>query len=209
MSTPPPAPPLWHHVFLADLTAAHRPRHHHRRPGHRRPTPTPTPDAQSIRLHLINGGQHQHLPHRPEPVQHLHLHHETDFSLQLDTQDDTHSPASTHLSSTHSLSPNSGSAPQLSQPAYDGREPHARIEFNNRFSYPFACLVLMLIGVPLGLSSKRGGKSTGFVLTLLLVFTYYLLSHLGVAFAKSGKLSPFLGVWGANLIFAAFGAILL
>ena len=53
----------------------------------------------------------------------------------------------------------------------------ARIEFNIRFSYPFACLVLMLIGVPLGLSSKRGGKSTGFVLTLLLVFSYYLLSN--------------------------------
>ena len=67
----------------------------------------------------------------------------------------------------------------------------------------------MLIGVPLGLSSKRGGKSTGFVLTLLLVFAYYLISNLGVAFAKSGKLSPFLGVWGANLIFAAFGIILL
>src|ERR1035441_10714447 len=67
----------------------------------------------------------------------------------------------------------------------------------------------MLIGVPLGLSSRRGGKSTGFVLTLLLVFAYYLLSQIGVGFAKSGKLSPFLGVWGANLIFTAFGIILL
>ena len=67
----------------------------------------------------------------------------------------------------------------------------------------------MLIGVPLGLSSKRGGKSTGFVLTLLLVFAYYLLSNVGVAFAKSGKLSPLIGVWGANIIFAAFGSLLL
>ncbi len=67
----------------------------------------------------------------------------------------------------------------------------------------------MLVGVPLGLSSKRGGKSTGFVLTILLVFIYYFLSSIGVAFAKTGKLSPFLGVWGANLIFAAAGAFLL
>jgi LPS export ABC transporter permease LptG len=67
----------------------------------------------------------------------------------------------------------------------------------------------MLIGVPLGLSSKRGGKSTGFVLTVLLVFVYYLLSTVGVTFAKSGKVSPFLGVWGANIIFAAFGSLLL
>ena len=35
----------------------------------------------------------------------------------------------------------------------------------------------MLVGVPLGLSSHRGGKSTGFVVTLLLVFAYYRLSR--------------------------------
>jgi hypothetical protein len=38
----------------------------------------------------------------------------------------------------------------------------------------------MLVGVPLGLSSKRGGKGTGFVVTLLLVFVYYFLSSVGV-----------------------------
>jgi LPS export ABC transporter permease LptG len=85
----------------------------------------------------------------------------------------------------------------------------ARIELNLRFSYPFACIVLMLIGVPLGLSSRRGGKSIGVVLTLLLVFAYYLISNIGVEFAKSGKLSPVLGVWAANLIFTAFGILLL
>jgi LPS export ABC transporter permease LptG len=58
-------------------------------------------------------------------------------------------------------------------------------------------------------SPQRGGKSTGFVLTILLVFIYYFLSLVGGAFAQSGKLSPFLGVWGANLLFAAAGAILL
>jgi LPS export ABC transporter permease LptG len=41
------------------------------------------------------------------------------------------------------------------------------------------------------------------------VFVYYFLSSVGVAFAKTGKLSPFFGVWGANLIFAAAGALLL
>ncbi len=67
----------------------------------------------------------------------------------------------------------------------------------------------MLVGVPLGLSSRRGGKSTGFVLTILLVFVYYFLSSVGVALAGQGKLSPFLGVWGANLLFALAGALLL
>ena len=59
----------------------------------------------------------------------------------------------------------------------------------------------MLIGVPLGLSSKRGGKGTGFVLTLFLVFLYYFLSSVGIALATQGKLPPFFGVWGANIAF--------
>ena len=84
-----------------------------------------------------------------------------------------------------------------------------RIEFNRRISYPCACFVLMLVGVPLGLASRRSGKSTGFVLTLLLVFLYYTVSLIGVALARNGKLSPFLGVWGSNLIFTAAGALLL
>ena len=44
---------------------------------------------------------------------------------------------------------------------------------------PAACLVLAMVGIPLGLSARKGGKSTGFVLTILLVFVYYLFSLIG------------------------------
>ena len=40
------------------------------------------------------------------------------------------------------------------------------IEFHRRFALPTSCLVLALVGIPLGLSSKKGGKSAGFVLTI-------------------------------------------
>ena len=84
-----------------------------------------------------------------------------------------------------------------------------RIELGKRYSYPFACLVLMLVGVPLGISSKRGGKSAGFVLTIALVFVYYFLSSTGVALARQGKVPVELGVWAANLLFGACGLLLL
>jgi LPS export ABC transporter permease LptG/LPS export ABC transporter permease LptF len=83
------------------------------------------------------------------------------------------------------------------------------IELNNRFAYPSACLVLMLVGVPLGVASRRGGKSSGFVFTILLVLLYYVLSYTGIALSKQDKVSPFVGVWMANLIFAAAGIFLL
>jgi LPS export ABC transporter permease LptG/LPS export ABC transporter permease LptF len=83
------------------------------------------------------------------------------------------------------------------------------IELNSRFSYPAACVVLMLVGVPLGVISRRGGKSSGFVFTLLLVILYYILSYTGVSLARQNKLPVFVGVWLANLSFAAAGIFLL
>jgi len=83
------------------------------------------------------------------------------------------------------------------------------IEFHRRISFPTACLVLMLVGVPLGLSSKRGGKGTGFVVTLLLVFVYYFLSIIGTGMARGDKVPAALGVWGANILFTIAGVLLI
>jgi len=83
------------------------------------------------------------------------------------------------------------------------------IEFQRRFALPTSCLVLALVGIPLGLSSKKGGKSGGFVLTILLVLAYYSVTLIGVSFARQGKVSPALGAWLANLVFFMTGALLL
>ena len=189
----------WRHVFLADLT---QPANPNITTAEQAIVFNPGPASpQGLRLHLLDGGQHQFSTTNPNSYT-ISTFASTDFPLQFDSQDDTHiSRVDTPL---HALS-----LRQLWQRAYNsGPANHslrnvdaraARIELNSRFSYPLACLVLMLIGVPLGLSSKRGGKSTGVVLTLFLVFAYYLLSLLGDAFAKSGKLSPVLGGLGRQL----------
>ena len=200
---------LWRHVFIADLTEPANPK-------------VTTADeaivtasvgasgASDLHMLLRDGGQHE-ISSTDLNQYNVSTFATSDLPLESDTQENAHlsrsdtpiqalpmkellARASTHAAAT---------ADELK-----AARPY-RIEFNKRFSYPFACLVLMLVGVPLGLSSKRGGKSTGFVLTILLVFLYYFLSSVGVAFASQGKLSPFLGVWGANFIFAIAGALLL
>ncbi|WP_420237287.1 LPS export ABC transporter permease LptG [Telmatobacter bradus] len=89
----------------------------------------------------------------------------------------------------------------------DGRR--YQLELQSRFSFPAACLVLMLVGVPLGVASRRGGKSSGFVFTVLLVFVYYFLSSTGMALGKQNKIPVLLSVWSANLLFASVGLFLL
>ncbi len=83
------------------------------------------------------------------------------------------------------------------------------IELHSRFAFPAACLVLMLVGVPVGAASRRGGKSSGFVFTILLVFVYYFLSSTGIALGRQNKLNAFFAVWSANLLFACAGTFLL
>lgn len=194
---------LWRHVFLADLT----------QPANPNITTADQAvvvngDQQSIRLHLINGGRHETSPTDPNQYN-ISTFTSTDLPIQTGEQDEPRLGRSDTPILALSLSElwHLGNSPDSDIPGRPARI--YRIEVNKRFSYPFACLVLMLVGVPLGLSSKRGGKSTGFVLTILLVFVYYFLSSVGIALAKNGKLSPFLGVWGANLLFAAAGALLL
>ena len=69
--------------------------------------------------------------------------------------------------------------------------------------------MLALVGIPLGLSSKKSGKSGGFVLTILLVFVYYVISLIGVSLARQGRVSPWFGAWLADLVFLALGIFLL
>ena len=73
------------------------------------------------------------------------------------------------------------------------------IELHNRFSYPAACLVLMLVGVPLGVASRRGGKSSAWVFTIALVVVYYSLALIGTALGRQDKIPVFAAVWMANL----------
>lgn len=85
----------------------------------------------------------------------------------------------------------------------------ARTELQQRIALPIACLVFALLGVPVGVRPRRGGRAAGFVLTILLICGYYLLFVAGVHFAQDGVLSPALGVWSANIVAFILALILL
>jgi LPS export ABC transporter permease LptG/LPS export ABC transporter permease LptF len=85
----------------------------------------------------------------------------------------------------------------------------ASIEFNQRFALPLACILLSLVGIPLGVSSRKGGKSAAFVLTILLAFGYYLGYITLLGLAKKGSLPVPVAAWTPNLLFAIAGLILL
>jgi LPS export ABC transporter permease LptG len=83
------------------------------------------------------------------------------------------------------------------------------IELHQRLALPFACVLLGLVGIPLGVSSRKGGKSTAFVLTVLLAFIYYLGLITLIGLAKKGSFPVPVAVWTPNFIFAITGIVLI
>jgi LPS export ABC transporter permease LptF/LPS export ABC transporter permease LptG len=84
-----------------------------------------------------------------------------------------------------------------------------RVEFHRRIALPFACLSFVLIALPLGVSTTRGSKSMGLVLSLMLMLVYYLVFIAGTRIASTAQVSPFFGTWLANIGFTVLGVILL
>ncbi len=84
-----------------------------------------------------------------------------------------------------------------------------KVELQKKFSIPFACLIFALVGIPLGLLSKRGGKIAGISIALAIIFAYYFLLSFGSSYGYSGKFNHFIAVWFSNFSIGAIGIILM
>lgn len=204
-----PGSALWKGVFLADVTDPSEPRITMAQRGVVVPEGT-----QQLHMHLEVGTQQETNPKDPSQYQ-VSTFNETDIPIAVP---ETEQPPA-DLVPVAELSTSElwrrAHAHGLSAGHYLGNSTEqvkARwyaVEFHRRLALPTACLVLALVGIPLGLSSRRGGKSMGFVLTIVLVFIYYVLSLVGVSMGRGGKIPPAAGVWMANIIFAVAGVFLL
>ncbi|HSA96183.1 MAG TPA: LptF/LptG family permease, partial [Acidobacteriota bacterium] len=94
-------------------------------------------------------------------------------------------------------------------PGHDLQARVHRIEIHKKFALSLACLVLALLGLPLGLLAGRGGRTGGFSFGLVIILVYYALLTAGETFAVEARLSPFLAMWGPDIILALAAALLL
>lgn len=74
------------------------------------------------------------------------------------------------------------------------------VEIQKKFALPFVCLIFGFLGLPLGASTKKGGRTSGFTISIGIILVYYVLITAGEQMAKEGQLSPFLGMWGPNIL---------
>ena len=83
------------------------------------------------------------------------------------------------------------------------------VEKGQRKAIAVATLVIILFGVPLATSSRRGGTTYGIGVALASTILYLLILRLAIAAGQSGALPPLWSAWLPNMLFLACGLILL
>jgi lipopolysaccharide export system permease protein len=98
---------------------------------------------------------------------------------------------------------------KLKKPGLDKTEiRELAIEVHKKFSIPLSCIFFALLALPLGIKSHRAVKSRGFAVGIIVVSLYYLFRIGGEALVETGRLTPEVGVWTPNLVFAILGIYL-
>ncbi|MCF7805642.1 MAG: LptF/LptG family permease [Candidatus Marinimicrobia bacterium] len=78
-----------------------------------------------------------------------------------------------------------------------------------KIAFAFTNFVVVLFGLPLVATQRKGGLAFGAGLSLFIIFTYYAIIKVGQVMGFQGLLPPMLSVWMGNIIFIIGGIILL
>ncbi len=82
------------------------------------------------------------------------------------------------------------------------------VEIYKKFSIPFACIVFVLIGAPLGIRARRGSLGVGMSFSVGFFLLYWACLIGGEELADRNLLSPFLAMWFPNLLVGTSGLIM-
>lgn len=82
------------------------------------------------------------------------------------------------------------------------------IEWHKRHSLPFACLVFLFIGAPLGAIIRKGGMGMPLVLSTVMFITYYIIDNTGYKMAREGLWETWQGMWLSAFVLLPIGIIL-
>lgn len=96
--------------------------------------------------------------------------------------------------------------PELKAYAIDqlrtGNNPNRiEIEYYSRYAFAFSSLVIILFGLPLSFTKRRGGLAVQFGINLIITFAYLVFMKISQSFGKNGLFDPILTAWFANIIF--------
>jgi lipopolysaccharide export system permease protein len=83
------------------------------------------------------------------------------------------------------------------------------VDLHYRLAMPWTCLIVTLLGLPIGAHTGRKGAMRGITATLALFFSFYVLINIGMALGKNQTLPASIAVWSPNLLYLAISLVLI
>lgn len=80
-----------------------------------------------------------------------------------------------------------------------------QIAWYQKYTTAFACIVMFLIGAPLGAIIKKGGLGMPVLVSIIFFIIYYMLTITGEKWAKEGVTDPVFGTWFSNIVLLPIG----
>ncbi len=114
---------------------------------------------------------------------------------------------------THSLSKLSSYRSEIDNLAKDLKWRETRIaeymvEVHKKFSIPFACVIFVLLGAPIGMMTRKGNIGFAAIISAVLLTFYFIMIIQGEKWADRLYISPFIGMWGINILLGIVGILL-
>jgi len=83
------------------------------------------------------------------------------------------------------------------------------VEIHKKLSIPFACILFVMIGAPIGMLTRNGNLGVAALISAVILTIYFIAIIQGEKFADRGIISPFMGMWGINMIYFVIGLLLM
>lgn len=83
------------------------------------------------------------------------------------------------------------------------------VEIYKKFSIPFACIVFVLLGAPIGIMTKKGNFGYAAIISAVILTIYWVSIIQGEKLADRLFITPFWGMWSFNIVFSVIGIILI
>ncbi|MBV6625800.1 MAG: LptF/LptG family permease [Rivularia sp. (in: Bacteria)] len=84
-----------------------------------------------------------------------------------------------------------------------------RVNIQERYAVPFSCLVFTIFGSALGINPQPRARINALGITIIIIFSYYMIRVVSTGFATAGIISIFWGVWLPNILGIGIGSFLL
>ena len=82
------------------------------------------------------------------------------------------------------------------------------LEWHQKFTLSFACLIFFFIGAPLGAIIRKGGLGMPVVVSVAFFILYYIINNIGIKMARDGVWEVWQGMWLSSAVLFPLGVFL-